>query len=351
VVTADGAVRVVNAAVNPDLFWALKGGGGGSLAVVTRVTLRTYDLPTYFGTVSGRIVASSDAAFRQLANAVITFYATRLFNPHWGEQIIFGADNTVDLRMMFQGLDGPAVEELWRPFLELVHGGAPAWSLAGWTIACTSAARFWAPGAHPELVAGNAGQRRPAENMVMASDERRAGQFIHGYRSRWLPASLLAAERRELLVDALFAGTRHWEICLHVNKGLAGGDPEAIAAARDTPMNPAVLDAFALARCSAQGSPAFPGCAGHEPDVALSRREAGKVRAAIDELSRLTPGSGSYVAESDFFEADWQTSFWGANHARLAAVKRRYDPDGLFCVHHGVGSEAPGADRVAPRES
>jgi len=30
--TADGRVRVVNACTEPDLFWALKGGGGGRLA-------------------------------------------------------------------------------------------------------------------------------------------------------------------------------------------------------------------------------------------------------------------------------------------------------------------------------
>ena len=33
-------VRIANACTNPDLFWALKGGGGGSLGVVTRLTLR-----------------------------------------------------------------------------------------------------------------------------------------------------------------------------------------------------------------------------------------------------------------------------------------------------------------------
>ena len=37
VVTADGVVRIANACTNPDLFWGLKGGGGGSLGVVTRV--------------------------------------------------------------------------------------------------------------------------------------------------------------------------------------------------------------------------------------------------------------------------------------------------------------------------
>src|SRR5664279_1617302 len=39
VVTADGYVRIANACNNPDLFWALKGGGGGSFGVVTKLTL------------------------------------------------------------------------------------------------------------------------------------------------------------------------------------------------------------------------------------------------------------------------------------------------------------------------
>ncbi|HTG18895.1 MAG TPA: BBE domain-containing protein [Reyranella sp.] len=32
------------------------------------------------------------------------------------------------------------------------------------------------------------------------------------------------------------------------------------------------------------------------------------------------------------------------NYARLLAVKTKYDPSGLFFVHHGVGSEAWSAD-------
>ena len=31
VVTADAVVRIANACINPELFWGLKGGGGGSL--------------------------------------------------------------------------------------------------------------------------------------------------------------------------------------------------------------------------------------------------------------------------------------------------------------------------------
>jgi FAD/FMN-containing dehydrogenase len=64
----------------------------------------------------------------------------------------------------------------------------------------------------------------------------------------------------------------------------------------------------------------------------------------MDDLLKVVKHPGSYVSESDFFERAWQKSFWGANYSRLAAVKRKYDPEGLFFVHHGVASERWTAD-------
>src|SRR5215469_13135977 len=50
VVTADGSVRIANSCINPELSWALKGGGGGTFGVVTRLTvLRTHELFKTFG--------------------------------------------------------------------------------------------------------------------------------------------------------------------------------------------------------------------------------------------------------------------------------------------------------------
>lgn len=48
--------------------------------------------------------------------------------------------------------------------------------------------------------------------------------------------------------------------------------------------------------------------------------------------------------ETDFFQTNWQDAFWGENYARLRAIKQKYDPDGLFFLHHGVGSEDWGED-------
>jgi FAD/FMN-containing dehydrogenase len=73
--------------------------------------------------------------------------------------------------------------------------------------------------------------------------------------------------------------------------------------------------------------------------VPTARRRASAIRSAMKELLRVAPHPGAYVSESDFFERDWQQSFWGPNYPQLLAIKDKYDPDGLFFVHHGVGSE------------
>jgi hypothetical protein len=170
---------------------------------------------------------------------------------------------------------------------------------------------------------------------------------MYGYRSGWLPARLLDDGERPGLSQGLFEASRHGRLALHLNKGLAGAPP-ALAAAKDTAINPAVLDAFALVICAAAGPPAYPGVRGHEPDAAAAGRRALDVHATMDALRRRVPVVGSYVSESDYFEPGWQDAFWGANYPRLLSVKDRYDPQGLFTVHHGVGSERWSADGFTP---
>ena len=60
---------------------------------------------------------------------------------------------------------------------------------------------------------------------------------------------------------------------------------------------------------------------------------------AMGELRKVAPEPAAYVSESNFFEKDWPHSYWGTNYERLRAIKQEYDPEGLFFVHHGVGSE------------
>lgn len=348
VVTADGLARTANPCTHPDLFWGLKGGGGGSLGVVTRLTLRTRELPARFGAAVLTIKAASDSASRRLIGEIVGFYAERLFNPHWGEQLVFRRDGAVEVRMVFQGLDQQEAERVWQPFLDRVTASGGELSLEGRPfVAAVPARRFWDPAflrSVRGLVVADSRPGAPEGNVLWAGDAGQAAQVIHGYQSAWLPDGLLQPARREALADALFAATRHWGVALHVNKGLAGAPADDVAAARDTATNPAVLDAFALAISAAAGPPWHPGLRGHEPDVAAARTRAAAIERAMWEIRRVAPAAGSYVSESDFFEEGWRDAYWGANYPRLLAVKDRYDPEGLFFVHHGVGSERWSAD-------
>lgn len=349
VVTADGVVRIANACSNPDLFWALKGGGGGSLGVVTRVTLRVHPLPESFGAVNMTIKATSAPAFRRLVGLIVDFYAGSLMNPHWGEQIRFLPGNILRLSMVFQGLTRGEAQAVWQPFLDTVDAAPGDFSIefSPLKIVSTSARDFWSPTLIKKVLGFISTDDRPGApegNVFWPGDQGQSGQVLHGYQSAWLPAALLQDSRRQALGDALFAASRHWGVSLHVNKGLAGAPAAAVVAARDTAMNPAVLDAFALVICAAGGPPAYPGVAGHEVDAAAARQRAQAIVRAMDPLHKLAPNAGSYLAESDYFAADWQQAFWGTNYPRLLAVKNRYDPDGLFFVHHGVGSERWSAD-------
>jgi hypothetical protein len=324
-VTADGAVRLADACTHPDLFWGLKGGGGGSLGVVTKLTLRTRELPDRVGAAFGTIRATSDEAFRRLLARLIAFYREQLFNPRWGEQLVFGRGNVVRMAMVFQGLDRASVERVWQPFQQWVTRSPHEFAIEQpLTILDAPARRFWdaeflrtnAPG----LVLADDRPGAPAGNVYWAANQGEAGQFLHGYRSAWLPAALLETNQQPRLAEALFAGTRRWSVAWHFNKGLAGAPADAVAAARDTAMNPAVLDAFALAISASTGPPAFPGIPGPEPDLVAARRQGQAVGRAMDELLRVAPGAGSYVAESDFLRGRLGTGLLGLE---LPAVGRR----------------------------
>jgi FAD/FMN-containing dehydrogenase len=349
VVTADGRIRVVNACREPDLFWALKGGGGGTWGVVTRLTLATHELPNLFGSASWTVQATSDAAFHRLLGAFLDTYADTLFAPHWGEQVRAEGDNKLIVSMVFQGLSQADARACWKNLEAYVAAHPDDFKVVQpLGVVAVPAKMFWngallhsfAPSAvHLDDRPG----ARPGDYWWPGDGDQAAG-FWSGYQSAWMPASLLqSAPGRARLTDAWFQASRHWSMAFHFNKGLAGATPAATAAARQTAMNPDVADAFALAITAALVPSKFPEQA---PDnLSVPRYQAGRIAAAMTALKAAAPDAGCYLNECDYFLADWQKGIWGeANWRRLSAIKRRYDPDGLFIVHHGVGSEHWSAD-------
>ncbi|MGH6878279.1 MAG: FAD-dependent oxidoreductase [Rhizomicrobium sp.] len=347
IVTADGEIRIANACTNPDLFWALKGGGGGSWGVVTKLTLRTHDLPSHFGSAWGTIKAKSDDAFRKLIARFIGVYAAHLINPHWGEQILIHPDNSFEISMVCQGLDTPRMQAVWRPFQNWVASQADLTVIDKLGARAVPSAQHWwdvegNPSMTPDTRAG-----APNYHGWWKGDQDEVGMFLHGYESLWLPAALLQENRQAQLVNALFAASRYKIVRLHINKGLAGAPDEAITLAKDTATNPAVTEAFTLVIIADGEAPAYPGMPGAKIDQGAARKDARLIDLATAELFKVAPNAGSYVSESNYFNPRWQDAYWGGNYPRLQAVKAKYDPEGLFFVYHGVGSERWSADGFA----
>ena len=179
---------------------------------------------------------------------------------------------------------------------------------------------------------------QPLERFWWAANQGEVAQYLHAYQSRWLPARLFS-EGPEEVADSIFDASRHWHVSFHFNKALYGAETQAVARDQLTAINPAVFAAGALVIIASSQQGVFPGVPGHEPDLGMATRCARQVTAAMDPIRAIAPATGSYVNETDYFEQNWQDALWGANYQRLRDIKRRYDPDNLFRVHHGVGND------------
>jgi FAD/FMN-containing dehydrogenase len=342
-VTADGSVHVVNACSQPDLFWALKGGGGGTFGVVTRLTLRTHELPEFFGAAWGTVKAKSDDAFRRLIARFVAFYATSLANPHWGEQVAVQSDNSLKISMVSQGLSKEEARTLWKPFFEWVAASSDYTVTDELGAGARRAQSWWQVQGSHSMIRDPRPEASPGHGWWQG-DQDQVGAYLHGYDSLWLPAALLQPLEQPRLTAALFAGSRHKSIELHINKGLAFAPPAAIKAALDTAMNPAVTEAFTLALIADGEAPAYPGMPRPPIDLQMAHQDARAIDRATEELRKLVPRPGSYLSESNYFNPNWQQAYFGSHYPRLVAIKKQYDPGGLFFVHHGVGSEGWSAD-------
>lgn len=135
------------------------------------------------------------------------------------------------------------------------------------------------------------GRQRPSGINFVGRDANRSGQFwwagdsgqvswfIWEYLGRFFPAELLDDPRR--CATVLFEASRHWDIAIHVNKGLANAHPEAVARSAETSMTPKALDAAGLFLVGS-GKEGFPGAAGYEPDYAQPPTACKKMRAAYE---------------------------------------------------------------------
>ena len=250
--------------------------------------------------------------------------------------------------MVFQGLDQQQAEAVWRPFFDWVAGQSEDFSLEGEPMIIAAPARnFWDPEflkQLPGLVLADDRPGAPEGNVFWASNLGEAGQVLHGYRSAWIPASFLQATSARPRPPPCSArrSTGAWRC---TSTRALPALPTGRSRLRGT--RPPTRPCWRLSRLlisGAEGPPAYPGFPGHEPDLATARREAAAVDRAMDEVRRAAALGRLLRVGERLLRGGLAGGLLGAELRQLRAVKDKYDPDGLFFVHHGVGSEGWSAD-------
>ncbi len=341
IVTADGQVRTVNDFSEPDLFFGVRGGGGGTFGIVSRVTLLTHPIPSTVGVVTGAITAKSDRAYRELIARFLEFYPQALDNWHWGESVALGPANELGFRLTFLDMpesEGRAVVERFAgPFRDRPDDYAvdPKFQFLEFN-------NLWNPDywdqVDPGFITRDPRPEAPEYQYWWTGNQDELGAFWNGYQSRWIATDLLRTDPGRI-ADAFFGASRLRPFIFQVNKGLSGEHPEARARDEKTALHPGCFDAAALVIMASSQQYKYPGVSEREPSPEVARDLGDALNRAMGFIKDVTPGAGTYSTESDFFLEDWQQNQWGSNYPRLLSIKKRYDPTNLFRVHHGVGSE------------
>ncbi len=301
VVTAAGEVVHASALENPDLFWALRG-GGGNFGVVTRFEFRLH--PVGPGVLSGLIVYPVSAA-----------------KPVLQQYREFIAQAPDDLSVWALLRQAPPL-----PFLpEEVHGkGIIALALlyAGdpkrGELLIEPLRRFDTPvGEHVGV--------QPYTAWQQAFDPLLAG----GARNYWKSHNLSTIQDGMLDVALDYIDRLPAPMC-EIFFGALGG-----AASRPSPWSAAYAHRDARFVMNVHG---------RWKDPADDERCIGWARDFFTASAPFASG-GVYVNFLTADEGDRVSAAYGSNYRRLAQVKRKYDPDNLFCINQNIKPEDKGPDR------
>ena len=292
VVTADGRLRRVDAETEPELFWALRG-GGGNFGVLTRVQYRLQPVDTVLGgllvlpatsDVIAGFVAAAEAAPDELstiANVMLAPPAPFLPEERHGSPVVmarmvYAGDIDAGRRALapFRALAEP-VADLLRPMpyprVASRRGGRAASSR--WRARCSPA---------------TSAPRRP----------RRSSSGSASRRRRWPPARSACSAAR-------------WPACPRTPR------PSRHRQSR-TMINVAAI---------------------YDPSTSERAEHAAWARGLSAELDDGDPGAYAGLLDDEGQERV-RAAYPGATWERLAAVKAAYDPDNLFRLNQNIPPSA-----------
>jgi hypothetical protein len=313
-VTASGSFLTVDSQNSPDLFWALRGGGGSTFGIVTSITVKAFpDIPVTTCTLSfggpGSNVTFSNywAAIRAYFDYFVEFSNEGIYTYFWSipiapdfpplfEFIPFFAPNKslsetqALLQPWFTTLGSLSVTVT--PVFKTYTSFYPAWSEAF-----------------------------PQETI---------GQDTSVIGSRLFPKENWASKTT---LDATFAV---WKESIEagfvaINFNIAPTLKAGGVSDLSNSVNPAWRNTVLHAIQSVSWA-----------ENATDSEIAGQ-RAILTEREavwrNVSPGAGAYLGESDRDEVGFGQSFWGTNYPRLLKIKKEIDPEDVFWAKTAVGSE------------
>ncbi|GAP82512.2 putative isoamyl alcohol [Rosellinia necatrix] len=324
VVTSDGILRVANRCQHPDLFWALKGGGGGTFGVVLEATHRVEPaMPIAVAHITLPTEATVDTSLQWIE--LMARESLRWGEEGWGGHVA--------------GLWMTHMNPLPR-MTNLGDGGAAAQkSVQAATDFALSVGGTSVVEVLPDFLS--------VWNKYIATNT--GGSLARVLSSRLIPRTLFSDEEGIQRIMGYIRAVQE-----------LGFDPRALYVPVDTPF----VARHSVSRRTNE-------TAGTETSVhpawykSLWSLSAGVTipwnvtyPARLQNMTTLTKATllseqltgtegAAYPNEANPFAQKWRMSWWGENFERLLEAKRRYDPDSLLKCWKCVGFEDAdiGSDR------
>ncbi|KAJ7729738.1 FAD-binding domain-containing protein [Mycena metata] len=308
IVVASGELLKVNSVNNTDLFYALRGGGAGSWGVIVSATFRTF--PTFNSTFASiTLTATNNTAMASLATLhakhLVDFDASRSSQYFYLIKDPSSATSTMTLSNYMINQTITQSQEILAPFIKAAQ------ALPGITI--TASSYTYA------LI----------NDILFQQDDSVGFNLVMG--SRLIPAATYRDSPD--VVGKVYQRLLDQGLTLGILGHLVAGGQVAANSNISSAVNPAWRTAKTHVILINEWLDSLP-----LPQIDTIRRQFQDSQLPIFE-QMAGPNAGAYSNEADIMEPNFQTTFFGPNYAKLSAIKRKYDPDDLFIVRTGVGSE------------
>ncbi|KAF2739860.1 FAD-binding domain-containing protein [Polyplosphaeria fusca] len=307
-ITVDGKFVTANAKENPDLFWALKGGGPSTFAVVYSLTVKTYpEVPTAGTIVNINSTHTNDTAvfnkgfkiFHNLANHYVEHGMFVYFEQGPGPGRLHIAP-FVGPRM-----DEAKVNEVLKPLFDQLDAAKIPYDK--YTRAFPTFFEFYIDMFEDE---------QPNQNSVVGGR-----MFTHTDIS----------ERGDQVADALTFASMPANDTLGFNVGHIV-DPGFGVPVADNAIHPKWRNSssFVITNIIMNGDESW--------EVKMEK-EKFQTEVVGGALRKAGPDGATYVNEGDLNEPNWQESYWGSNYPRLLELRKKWDPAGVLYTKTTPGTE------------